>query len=133
MGGVGIVVTLVILITPLGLDGIYRELALEFLGRKSYNDRATIESASEEYAIKRPSAGRWAIFQLQSSNNFQASTDDLIAVNVSADAYMACQHYDPGLLDAEEDTQSKVLGRLRKSRTGRHARPAQRQRSRRNR
>jgi hypothetical protein len=117
VGGIGIFATLVVLITPLGLDAIYRELALEFLGRKSYSDRGVLEGPNnEDYAIKRPSAGRWATFQVQSSNNFQASTtDDLIAVNVSADAFMACQHFPHVLDDDEETTQSKVLARLRKS------------------
>jgi hypothetical protein len=116
VGGAGIVATLVILITPLGLDGIYRELALEFLGRKSYSDRATIESASEDYAIKRPSTGRWATFQPQSHNNSNVPADKLIAVNVSADAYMACQQasFDDVLPD-EETIQKKILDRLRNS------------------
>ncbi len=115
VGGVGIVATLVILITPLGLDGIYRELALAFLGRTTYSDRGVLESPGGDYAIKRPSAGRWGLFQPQAQNNSNVPADDLIAVNVSADAYMACQHFDHDINDDEDATQAKMLARLRKS------------------
>lgn len=113
IGGVGIFATLVMLITPMGLDSIYRELALAFLGRTNYGEGGVIESASQDHAVKRPSAGRWATF-LGQSQNLQMPPDDLIAVNVSADAYMAMQHCDADLHD-EEITQKNVLDRLRKS------------------
>jgi hypothetical protein len=109
-GGVGIFLTAATLIVPFGLDVFYRELA--FLGRITYGNGGSIESPSQEIVIKRPAAGRWATFE---NNTQNIQVDDLIAVNVSADAYMACQHVARELNDDEESIQKKVLDRVRKS------------------
>jgi hypothetical protein len=72
-----------------------------------------IDSRNQELAIKRPAAGRWATLESRSQNLPVA--DDLVAVNVSADAYIGLQHMDTDAFDNEEDTKSRVLDRLRKS------------------
>lgn len=117
VGGAGIFLTLIFFISPFGLDGFYRELAFAFLGRINYNVGGLMENASQNYQIKKPSTGRWGVFTSAPSFNAQPqeATDDLIAVNLPTDAYMAWQHASADLNENEESIQSKIIERLRKS------------------
>jgi hypothetical protein len=111
VGGIGIFATLVMLITPLGLDGILRVLA--FLDRTTSITGQLIETRSGDMVIKRPGAGQWAIGN--QSPNFQG-VDDLIVIDVAADAYMAIQHIPVEDLNPDDDAiQTKVLEKLQKS------------------
>jgi hypothetical protein len=113
VGGIGIFATLVIMITPLGLDGVFRVLA--FLDRTTGISGQLIETRDGQVVIKRPSAGHWAIGN-QSPN--LPVVDDLIVVDVSADAFIAIQHADVGddnVLPDEDGIRTKVLERLQKS------------------
>jgi Domain of unknown function (DUF4190) len=108
VGGVGILLTILILFTPLGLDEFLREFS--YLGRISYSAN-DIEGRGGDIRIARPTAGRWASLETQSQN----TVDDLIAVNVAADAFISCQHTARGLFDDDETIQKNVLEQLGKS------------------
>lgn len=115
VGGVGLALTLLVLITPLGLDALYRELAFAFLGRTTYGLGTTIENAGQDFVVKRPSVGHWGVF-VHGTQSSDAPVDDLLVVNIWADAYMAGQHIKDGGLDDDEETiKNKIVERVRKS------------------
>jgi hypothetical protein len=109
--------TLAALISPtlLGLDSFLREMA--FAGRIQYPVGPTVEVDTIRLSIvlTRPS-NRWASYipPTVASNHFESS--DLLMVNISEDAFIACKYVelDGGVDDAEEKLKI-VLDKIYKS------------------
>ena len=129
--------TLAALLSPtlLGLDSFLREMA--YAGRIQYPDGNTVESANNgnrlSIVLTRPS-NRWASYISPSVQGTNVKSSDLIMVNVTEDAFMACHHvnFDGGADDADEKLKNvleefykselvDLLGRLNGRSLGREA------------
>jgi hypothetical protein len=113
VGALSGVLGIVVLIFPFGMDFVLREMAmLRFL---SYATGESIESRGGSILIKRPkTSSRWGTLETQAQNNVR-DPDDLIAVNVHADAYMACMHTPRDILFDDDAIQKSVLEQLARS------------------
>lgn len=111
--------TLAALLSPtlFGLDSFLREMA--FAGRIQYPDGNTVESTTNgnrlSIVLTRPS-NRWASYIPPSVQGTNFESCDLIMVNVTEDAFMACHNVQfDGLPDDADDRLKKVLEKFYKS------------------
>jgi hypothetical protein len=120
VGGAGILATIVILITPLGLDFFFRDFA--YLTRAPVYETGTNKIEVADASVKRPEkSGPWARLAKPTQVGTPVSPDKLIAAYVRGDAFISCvratrelqEPDDPK--DKEKDWRDRVLERVRKS------------------
>jgi hypothetical protein len=110
VGALGFVLGMVILLYPFGVDFVLRQMV--YLKSLTYAANETIESrGGADLLIKRPKAGLWGSLGPDTQPGIR-DPDDLIAVNINADAYIACQHAPLGLAPDDEAIQKAILEKL---------------------